>query len=203
MSKVLQRLLPAVQLGICLILSATAAGELASTGDQTPAYTSGQVSNQRTQNLFVDEVLQHIQEEQIYLRQLGNIRKAVEEELEIVRLIRQCDHLDAVCTGKGVSVKAMTEPVPVKPVQTEPPSPPPSPAAASAGPLPELIRILDKTASMRYQGRQIQVKAGENIGPYTVSAVYVDGVELRHAGQRYRLLLDWALLLQNNRRGTR
>ena len=57
----------------------------------------------------LDQVLDKVEEEQVYLRRLANIRLAVEKELAIVKLIRECGDLDAVCTGQGLALKTPLE----------------------------------------------------------------------------------------------
>ncbi len=147
---------------------------------------------------FMNKVLQQVQEEQVYLHQLTNIRNAVEKELAIVRLVRECDHLNAKCTGQGVSVQGPN----TEQVSPAPSAPALVPESASPPPqkihLPQLVRISGSVATMRYLGKTLSLRVGESIGGFILSKVSLDSVALRRQGQRYRLLLDWATATNNN-----
>lgn len=50
-------------------------------------------------------LLEHLQSQHVYLKHLENTRRAVEKELSIVRLMRECDGFGSVCTGRGITEK--------------------------------------------------------------------------------------------------
>ena len=141
--------------------------------------------------------LEKVEKEQTYLKYLHNLRTAVEKELAIVKLIRECDNFDATCTGQGLSFKppesvlpAVEESVPEDPVPEDsvPEAVVPPPTYDE---LPVFLWVYRDTAVARYQGSRIEVHVGADIGPYTVKQIQLNYVELTGAQGTVRLPLQW------------
>ena len=147
-------------------------------------------------------LLEHLQSQHVYLEHLENTRRTFEKELSIVKLMRECNRLGSICTGRGI-LERPPPPEPPAPVpageETEPgPVEAPArraepllPAPPSVGELPTVIGVYRETASLLYLGRHFEARTGAEIGPFTVGEVTLDLVRLVGPGGPVALPARW------------
>lgn len=163
-------------------------------GTATPV--QAQLTTGVNQNVTaVDEELKKVEKRQIYLKRLDHLQEAVKKELSIAQLLRECDKFDAVCTGEGLSLKEPEPPLPVpqapplpEPSSEPPPEDVPEPEISE---LPVFLSVHQGVAIAEYEGRRVEVRPGDRLGSYTVTAVDLHYVELTSAQGRERVSLQW------------
>ena len=177
---------------VCVCTFASAA-ELPQASSLTPVTiappTTGALQSVVSVQLRSDEiaaVLEHLQSQHVYLKHLENMRRALEKELSIVRLMGECDRAGGICTGRGVAEKVVPEEAPPAKEETQVPPPLPEPAspepALPAQALPGIVGIYREAALLVDQGRYFEVRVGERVGPFTVTVIALDQVELEGPG---------------------
>ncbi len=148
----------------------------------------------------VAALLDHLQSQHVYLKHLENVRRALEKELSIVRLRHECGLLGSACTGRGIAEQPPPEEPPPAPEQTPPAAVPPSPApplqpllqpSPPAGELPTVAGVYRGAASLVYRGRRVEVREGGKVGPFTVTAVTLDRVEINGPEGTTTLPAQW------------
>lgn len=169
----------------------------------TSVSAQGTVARQPgSMQLHTNEVailLEHLQNQHVYLKHLENVRDAVERELSILQLMDECGRFDSTCTGRGIIRKSISgKPVTDKPGNAglAPPQQtvsPPSPAQPSPSPveLPKVVAIYGGTASLFYKRRYLEVRRGDRLGPFRVMAVSLDGIKVDGPQGALSLLARW------------
>ncbi len=164
-----------------------------------PGGTSRHLASPQLLSNEIAVLLEHLQSQHVYLKHLENVRRALEKELSIVRLMRECDGFGSTCTGRGIVDKpeppVVHESPAAAPASGEPPPPPaltPEPAPAPVvHELPIVVGIYRDTASLIYSNRRIEVRRGTKVGPFVVTAVALDRVRLDGPRGEVSLPLRW------------
>ena len=148
----------------------------------------------------ISVLIEHLQSQHVYLKHLDNVRRAVEKELSIVRLMSECDRFGSTCTGRGIVENIMLDELPSRietndvvpiSVQAQLPLPLQIEPTKHIDTLPIVVGVYRKTASLIYKARPIEVHEGEKIGPFTVAAVTLDGVEFEGPQGKIVLPVHW------------
>lgn len=167
---------------------------------------SGGTSHAASAQLLSGEVaalLEHLQSQHVYLKHLENVRRALEKELSIVRLMHECDGLGSACTGRGIVAKS-APPAPSSPPPSSPPvasepaafeepafDEPPLPLREIVYELPVVVGVHRDVASLVYANRRVEARPGTRVGPFTVTAVALDRVRLDGPNGEVSLPLRW------------
>ena len=184
-----QDLVPAPEASSGTTLAVTVAG---------PGGTSRHLASPQLLSNEIAVLLEHLQSQHVYLKHLENVRRALEKELSIVRLMRECDGFGSTCTGRGIVDKpeppVVHESSPASPPASEEPPPPPvlTPVPAPVvHELPIVVGIYRDTASLIHANRRIEVRRGTKVGPFVVTAVALDKVRLDGPRGEVSLPLRW------------
>lgn len=166
-----------------------------------PGGTPQHFASPQLLNNEVAVLLEHLQSQHVYLKHLENVRRALEKELSIVRLMRECDGFGSTCTGRGIvdnpAPPELHEPPPPPPEEPleepyeEPPGEPESSAPEMVYQLPVVAGIYRGTASLIYADRRIEARRGTQVGPFMVTAVALDKVRLEGPHGEVSLSPQW------------
>ena len=155
----------------------------------TPVSTTATESGSHA--LQADGELHRWQAHQMYLRTLNDLHKAVEKELEVVRLMRDCEAMGLRCTGWGIAEGIAHKPQKVEDGASRGAGKPQRPKAAASRPLPEVLAVYRGRVSLLIGRRKYEVAVGDRVEGYQVEGVKVDGVVVRQAGRKLLLPLRW------------
>ncbi len=155
----------------------------------TPLSTTATESG--THALQADSEMRRWQEHQMYLRSLNDLHKAVAKELEVVRLMRDCEAMGLRCTGWGIAESIARKPQKVEDGASRATGKPRRPEPAASRPLPEVLAVYRGRVSLLVGRRKYEVAVGDRVEGYQVEGVQVDGVVVREAGRKLLLPLRW------------
>ncbi len=179
-------------IGLSLACPFASAAEPPSQAPQEMAVPQHAASVQ-LQNNEIAALLEHLQSQHVYLKHLENMRRALEKELSIVRLMSECDRFGSACTGRGIVERTAPEtlPIPAPVPQEAIPWAPPVLSEPLLHELPVVAGVYREAATLIYQGRDVEVRAGAKVGPFTVTAVALDRIELDGPDGAVTLAARW------------
>ena len=127
--------------------------------------------------ISTEQLLQRIDDQRVYSNQLDHLKRAIEKELSIVKLMKECESLRVACTGAGLSQL----PPPKPPIKTK------TITQSKSQPLsiPEVIGVAQGRALVKHKGRTASVADGERVGRFLVKKVALDYLILEHAKRRF------------------
>ena len=133
-----------------------------------------------------EDIFMRIEKQYLYLQNLENLQAALERELEIAKLMRECEKTGMLCTGEGLV--PIPEPPPAAPL----PQPQAKPTVATVAlPADLSVRgVVGGEALIEYRGRKMAVRTGDKIGDWTVREVRLDFLEFERDGRRLRMLIE-------------
>lgn len=138
--------------------------------------------------LGVENALERMEEQYVYLRMLNNLQAALEKELAIVKLMRECKAERVVCTGEGLVQMGPPKPAPQ-------PSSKPAPSRSSPPPqdFPDGLTVrgvVGDEALLNYRGRNISLRRGGRVGGLVVREIHLDFLVLEYAGRRLKVPVE-------------
>ena len=165
-------------LGLMFAGAVTMADEVSTMAREALATTA-------TAGRAAEQMIKRLEEQHFYLQRLDNVRQAMERELSIAKIMRECEALAITCTGDGL-------------INLPPPPSAPAPAKPEAKlhrqpnkPLPSVQGIVGNSAWIMDGEQQLRVRRGSRVDDLLVREVALDHVVFERAGRRFTVPLRW------------
>lgn len=154
--------------------------------------------------MITEQLLQQLEMQYFYIKHLDNVKHAMEKELSIARIKRECEQLGMLCTGDGLveSLPYFSSPPPLSPPEpAEPPelAEPPKPETDIPDWFPVVQGVAGEGAWIDYRQRRFYVKGGMRVGDWMVRSVSLDHLVFERDGRKFTVPVRWNPGEQNKR----